>query len=221
MNPPLAAWDLSGDARPLPGGHRNTVLRVGNHVLKTTRRSEAALRWLEPVQTGAATCGLYAPRLLPSRDGSLNVEGWTCEPYCAGVPTSPCDIAGNMRDFHALGGDIPQRPGFASARDLLERDAGGDVDLSAMPGELAASLRAVWSDLAGAETAIHADLNPSNILRDADGRVTLIDWDEARRDVTLFDSADAAHPARQAWEVACCWHIEPDRARTLAHLFSL
>ncbi|MFL4470719.1 phosphotransferase enzyme family protein [Tateyamaria armeniaca] len=221
MTPPLAAWGLSGDIVPLTGGHRNTALRVGTHVLKTTRRSEAALHWLGPVQDVAARCGLFAPRLIPSLSGTLCVEGWTCEPFCEGTETPPDDIAGQVAALHKRGHDLPQRPGFASARDLVSADRGGDIDLAEMPRDLVKALRAQWAQLERPETAIHADLNPTNILRDADGRVTLVDWDEARRDVALFDLADPSHPARRAWEIACCWQIEPERARHLAHLFAV
>ena len=71
-------------------------------------------------------------------------------------------------------------------------------------------------------TLVHGDLNFANLLRCPDGRVTLIDWDECRRDLSLFDLAvlpgARAVEARAllAWEAACSWHREPDYARTMA-----
>ncbi|MEM6372794.1 MAG: phosphotransferase [Pseudomonadota bacterium] len=219
MIPPLEAWGVSGDVRPLTGGHRNTVMRAGGYVLKTTRRSEAALRWLGPVHERAAACGLGAPRLIESRAGTLLVDGWTCEPFCDGRPTGVQEIRSQVSAFHSCGAGGVQRPGFASARDLVTRTAGGDVDLSKMPASLVARLRDAWADLSGADVAIHADLNPSNILKDAEGRICLIDWDEARVDAPLFDTAQTDHAARRAWEIACCWTVEPVRARALARAF--
>ena len=226
MTPPLWAWGLSGDAHPLPGGHRNTVLRVGNHVVKSTRRTEAALRWLEEAQDAAQACGLYAPRLVPSTDGTLCVAGWTCEPYLPGTPTDPAQISRHMTAFHQHAAHLAPRPGCAGALDLITADKGGDVDLSHMPRDLVRRLRAAWRALPDAHTTVHGDLTPDNILTTAEGRIVLLDWDEARRDSPAFDRAtwDGSDPvatrAAQAWEIACCWQIEPDHARALAHQFS-
>ncbi len=128
--------------------------------------------------------------------------------------------------MHSAGADLPQRDGFASARDLLIDQAGGDIDLSAIPPDLVAQLRAAWSAISLETTLVHGDLNPDNILTDHDGTVTLIDWDEARRDHPLFDTAtwsDAQTPiikrAALAWEIACSWRLEPTHARSLASSF--
>ena len=216
MTPPLAAWGVAGDAIALPGGHRNTVLRVGPYVFKTTRRSEAALLWLDPVQDIAARCGLHAPHLIPSQAGALKVDGWTCEPFCEGVETARDEIIEQIGTFHRLATHIPQRPEFCSSWDLLDRDTSADIDLSVMPADLVAQLRRTWRDVAEVRTVIHADLNPSNVLTDTQGRITLIDWDEARVDAPVFDLGDMSEPARVAWEIACCWQIEPAHARKLA-----
>ncbi|WP_299140348.1 phosphotransferase [uncultured Tateyamaria sp.] len=222
--PPLDAWGLSGPVQPLHGGHRNTVLRLGDHVLKSTRRTEAAIAWLVPICRAAARFGLAVPAPIASRSGSLVVDGWTCEPFVDGVPTPPNRVASAMRDLHIRLRSHPQRPGFASARDLCTIDAGGDVDLSDMPPPLVTALRAVWATLPAERTVIHGDLNPSNILTDANGTPHLIDWDEARSDAATFDLATWSHTptprAVLAWEIACCWHIEPERARRLAQQFT-
>lgn len=220
----MDAWGLTGTPVPLPGGHRNTVLRVGDHVLKTTRRSEAAMEWLLPVAGLAANCGLNMPSPIRATSGVIVVEGWTCELFCPGTPTSPTDIADRMVSFHHVAAGMPQRDGFLSARALLANATGGDIDLSVMPPDLVSKLRAAWTHLPDTQTAIHSDLNARNILTANDGTVTLIDWDEARRDAPLFDTATwSGTPdsrAALAWEVASCWQIEPARARQLAQLFS-
>jgi hypothetical protein len=50
----------------------------------------------------------------------------------------------------------------------------------------------------------------------------LLDWDECRRDLVLFDLGHLSkvgtveRRALLAWEVACSWMIEPDHARRVA-----
>jgi hypothetical protein len=227
--PPLAAWGLSADLIPLPGGHRNTVLRTTGDgpawVFKTTRRDMAALAWLTPVQDAARAAGLEAPRLRPGLRGHLRENGWTCEPFVAGTPLSAADmpcLAPALSLFHGTTGAMPQRPGFRAARDLLEMDTGGDIDLTVMPPDIAAACRAVWRVLLDTPVAaIHGDLNPANILRTPSGALCLLDWDEARVDAPLFDGVTPkeqtpeAARARLAWEIACSLRVEQDHARAL------
>lgn len=226
--PPLAAWGLDGSsAEELTGGSRNTVLRIGDVVLKTTRRSEAALRWLLPVQEAARRAGLLVPRSLESTSGTLSADGWTCEERLDGtapvaVPPSLCPM---IKHVHDATYGIAQRPGFASVTDMPAQGLHGDVDMDAIPAQIAATLRRVWADMpVGRECAIHADIYPENLLIVPDGRLALIDWDEARRDRPVFDLAafEEHRPAASlAWEVACSWTLEPDYAqRMLARLLS-
>jgi len=227
VTPPLDAWNLSGTPIALPGGHRNTVLRVGDYVVKTSRRSEDALRWLAPAQDIARAAGLHTPRLIESTSGPLRVDGWTCVPYLPGTPTEPAQIADRIARMHARSHALPQRPGFASARDLRTDTDGSDIDLTDMPTDLVARIRHAWAAVADRPiAAVHGDLNPSNILTQPDGTHVLIDWDEAHQNLTLFDTGtwDASDPvvvrARQAWEIACSWQIEPEHAQALAQLFT-
>lgn len=226
MTPPLGAWGLTGTPVPLPGGHRNTVLRVGQHVLKTTRRSEPAIEWLLPVSRIAATCGLNMPCPMRSRSGTFVVDGWTCEPFCVGGPTPPEAIGDRIRRLHNAATDLPQRDGFASARDLLTKQVGGDIDLTAMPPDLTAHIKAAWQAIGNETTVVHGDLNRANILTDGNGVTTLIDWDEARCDHPLFDTVTLSDTpplvtrrATLAWEIACSWHLEPAHARALVPSF--
>ncbi|MEL6566244.1 MAG: phosphotransferase [Pseudomonadota bacterium] len=226
MTAPLDAWGLTGTPQSLAGGHRNRVLRVGPHVLKSTRRSEAAVAWLLPVLDAAASAGFVVAPPIRSAAGVLVVEGWTCEPFLPGLPSDVAAVGDRIRAFHARARAMPQRPGFAGSQELLVRDQGGDVDLSRMPAPLVRELRAAWAGVAHVpQGVVHGDLGPGNLLCDADGRYGLIDWDEARRDLLIFDTGSGAPRdtatarAAQAWEIACCWQIEPGRARTLARAF--
>lgn len=227
MNGPQPeAWGLDGVPHPLQGGARNQVFRLNGHVFKSTRRSEAALAWLGPVQTAARAAGFLVPRLLRSRRGRWSEQGWTCETFIEARPSERGNltrIVGQMARFHTATRDMAQRPGFASALALLDSPSGGDVDLSALPPDLAEACRAAWWAVRqGPVTVVHGDLNPSNLLWNKDNQPVLLDWDECRRDLILFDqvplseSGPAAEKAALAWEIACCWHVEPQRAKVLA-----
>ncbi|WP_147106365.1 phosphotransferase [Tateyamaria sp. syn59] len=225
MNPPLGAWGLTGTPVPLPGGHRNTVLRVGDHVLKTTRRSEAAMSWLLPVIDGLERVGLSAPRPIRSLRGTLIVDGWTCEPFFNGARCDPSYLKQVWPRFAHETRGIQQRQAFASATALLHLPRGGDINLTHLPPPLTRAIRAAWWALDRKPPCVtHGDLNASNLIR-ADDRVIVIDWDEARVDHPGFDrvALDQGTPAEKhaatAWEIACSWRIEPDHARTLVKPF--
>ncbi|MEL6642516.1 MAG: phosphotransferase [Pseudomonadota bacterium] len=214
----------------MAGGARNTVLRtVGlgrNLVFKTTTRGLDAIHWLTDVHRHAEDAGLVIPRYLPSLGGNLVEAGWTCEPLIEGQPFSTGDlptIAPLIAAFHNATNAIAQRPGFRSSTDLLIEDTGGDVDLRTMPEPIVTACRAAWARVADTPTGVvHGDLNPSNLIWTTDGRAALLDWDECRRDLALFDAVQVTkatadeRAAALAWEVACCWCTEPERARKLA-----
>ncbi|WP_298843725.1 phosphotransferase [uncultured Roseobacter sp.] len=218
---------------PLPGGARNAVWRSlpGTHpsvVFKTTRRCAGGLAWLGPVQAQARIAGFEVPELIRSTNGHLSERGWTCEPFIEGELAAPEEmvrLAPLMARFHLLTQGLSQRPGFASAEALIDAYTGGDVDLLAMPPGLVRACRAAWRATAGGEAGIiHGDLNPRNVIRTPRGTYALLDWDEARYDWLLFDRTpvEGVGPSGKtalaiaAWEVACCWQIEPQRARALA-----
>jgi aminoglycoside phosphotransferase (APT) family kinase protein len=78
---------------------------------------------------------------------------------------------------------------------------------------------------------VHGDLGLNNILVTEAGEFCLVDWDEARVDVTRFDTlalqkalgqklTDGEERLLLSWEIAVCWLVEPDYARRLASEFS-
>ncbi|MEM9426749.1 MAG: phosphotransferase [Pseudomonadota bacterium] len=165
------------------------------------------------------------PRLIPSERGHLSEAGWTAEPFLEGQSIDPermAALAPIVTRFQRLSHTLPQRPGFVSAREFRHKTKGGDIDLGAMPDGVAAACRAAFAALDDRTAIIHSDLTPSNILITPDGHIALIDWDEARRDHPAFDLAQLGQMTevdtrtRLAWEVACCWKTEPERARALA-----
>ncbi|PIL21615.1 hypothetical protein P775_03425 [Puniceibacterium antarcticum] len=230
--PPIERWGIAAELVPLVGGHRNLVFKTAGLgfgrelVFKSTQRPEAAMRWLAGVQEIARATGFVVPEQMAGRNGHLVEDGWICENFVEGEPFSPEDVPSVLPlvlAFHGATAGVPQRPGFLSSRDLIQESYGGDVDLRAMPIDLVSSCREAWLTVSERMYAvIHGDLNSGNLIRCPDGRVSLIDWDECRRDLVLFDieplrgGDEEERRARLAWEVACSWLIEPVHARQIA-----
>lgn len=232
MQEALAAWGNPEFVGILGGGNRNTVweIRLGGQRLasRTSRRSPASLEWEISLLDHLARNGMRVPVAVPALDGRRHVQGVIVQTWLDGRPPAPGDwpaVATALRKLHQLTANWPQRPGFASTRDLLVTSRGGDVDLSVMPPEAVAACRRAWARLEGTPQAVvHGDPGPANIR--ITGRVAgLLDWDEARRDYSDLDLADlpvrslprtrqeAARPAVTAWETASGWGIEPSYAR--------
>jgi len=235
----LKAWGNFEIIKKLEGGYRNTVILVKKnnsyYVAKTTRRSEAALEWLELIYGFALQAGFIVPDFIRTVNGTLKQGAVSLERFIVGEPVTASDFSAvyeAITDFHFLTKELPQRPGFASSQDLLALNSGGDVDLSRMPQALVFACREAWKGLENEEmSVIHGDLNASNIIKTKKGKYALVDWDEARFDVSLFDrlaltkqtnkvqKADAFRKAALAWEIAVCWHIEANYAQDLAKRF--
>lgn len=231
----LAPWQATRVLQTLEGGFRNEVYLVERDgaklVAKTTRRSPAAIVWLNEVLDCAEAAGFVVPRFIASDDGRFQVGGLTLETYLVGKPLAKQDLpilAQQLHSFHQLTKHIAQRPGFLAAVDLLEQVSGGDVDLSRMPVDLVIACRKAWRVLLGLPQAVvHGDLTTNNVLQLPDGRYGLLDWDEARVDASVFDSyavgievSAALQRAALAWEIAVCWHIEPEYASKMARILT-
>ena len=225
----LKAWGEWQVLRELEGGYRNKVYLVKNGdelaVAKTTGRSKEALEWLEPVFDSAEEAGFVVPRFIKTKNGNISFEGITLETFIEGKAFTSEEmpvILPLLERFHHKTADVAQRPDFASSLDLLREPRGGDVNLSHMPKGLVKRCRDAWEALEGhPQSAIHGDINPSNLLHMSDDRVALLDWDEARVDASIFDmsfikTSEDLRRAFLAWEVATCWLVEPSYAKTLA-----
>lgn len=215
------------------GGHRNAVWLVQDprgvrYTAKSSRRSEAALAWLAPLQAAAVKAGFAVPALIPAADGRLAPNGWTLEPFVTGPKAQDLrPLADRIIAFHYHAPAVPQRLGFASLPALLQQMQGGDVDLTMLSTPLVTRLRAAWQPFADQSChPIHGDLSPANVILGPDGP-TLIDWDEARVDLPFLDlrAAQASTPdqdrAHMALEIASCWHREPAHARYLLARFDV
>lgn len=232
MREVLSAWGQPVVVGALGGGHRNTVLeiRLGGRrlVARLSRREPASLDWEIALLDHLASHGLRVPVAVPSLDGRPHVDGVTVQTWLDGTPPGPRDwpaVTAALRQLHHLTSGWPQRPGFASTRELITADRGGDVDLSVMPVDAVAACRRAWAQLAGRpEAVVHGDPGPANIRVHEDG-IGLLDWDEARVDYTDLDLADlpasgpsspqlnTAQIAVTAWEAANGWLVEPSYAR--------
>lgn len=230
----LDAWGEVTVVGPLGGGNRNSVLELllnGRRVVaRESRRPAASLDWELDLLDHLSGHGVRVPAAVPARDGRRHVSGVVVQTWLDGDPPGPRDwprVAATLRRVHDLTRDRPQRPGFASTRALLTAERGGDVDLTLMPADAVAAVRAAWADLAGtspAEAVVHGDPGPANI-RVTPAGVGLLDWDEARVDATDLDLAElpgrhlpparlaAARTAATAWEAANGWTVEPSYAR--------
>ncbi len=229
--PDLSAFGDVTLVAPLTTAPSQSVWRVELDgramVAKATRRDQAALAWLLPVQAAARAAGFLVPEMRATPRG-FAPSGWVLETFMDGRPTLPVQMHAlhpMLRALHRMAGAVDQRPGFASTRDLMARDLGGDVNLAQMPADLVVALRAAWARMTGAEVALHGDLRESNILMTPQGPA-LLGWNNARRDLAIYDAGavQTASPpqirARLAWEIACCWTQEPTRARALVAEFA-
>jgi aminoglycoside phosphotransferase (APT) family kinase protein len=234
MHKALQSWGDWTILAPFTGGYRNAAFLVEQRgvrrVAKSTRRDEHAMRWLKRVHKAARRADFKTPDLLENADGLLVVEGVTLETFIDGQPPSLEQLETmipQIEAFHTLTRHIEQRPGFASSLELLRESHGGDVNLSTMPRDLVTRCRAQW----GAynkfpQSVIHGDLNINNVVV-SDGQFGLVDWDEARVDISHFDTLVLKKAIGQrlspedellldTWEIAVCWTVEPAHARRIA-----
>ncbi|KMW60647.1 hypothetical protein AIOL_000811 [Candidatus Rhodobacter oscarellae] len=233
--PDPEAWGLPPGSgfEPLSKSDPGAVLRgTGRnrgYVFRKTRRSEAALAWLDLLHAPVARAGLILLVPAPTVERARSWQGWTAEPYLSSRPLHPHRLSGlraALRRMHDLGAGLPQRPGFAAARAVMTRGGGGDIDLSAMPRDVARACRMAWEPIPDQPLGlVHGALTPQSAGVAASGKLVLYDWDAARIDHPLFDAVAVgaaddpmAKRAALAYETARIWSTEPDRARTLAAL---
>ncbi len=242
----LSAWSTTAQVEgQVGGGHRNRIwaVRIGGrrYAARLSTRPDATLDWEIQLLDHLYAAGMSVPAVLRTRDGRARVDGLILFSWLDGhPPASESDwrlVTDQLTRLHELTTGWSQRPLFRSSLQLLEEPAGGDVDLDVMPEDVVRRVRDAWRAVAdGPISVVHGDPGAGNIRRQG-GRVGLIDWDEARVDVSLLDLAALpldfvpvvgqgglalARRAAIAWEVANGWVPEPAYAqRRLAELDSM
>lgn len=228
--PPIHSWGISAKLVPLTGGHRNIVMRTvgltNELVFKSTRRNLKAVKWLLRVHTCARQSGFVVPNMRVSESGCLIENGWICEEFIIGERMVTKDLPNlepKIASFHALTINLPQRPGFRSSLEMLTHLRGGDINFEGMPSSIVEICRDAWQQLSNSPVSVvHGDINCCNLLRTKEGGIALLDWDECRRDYSIFDNGPLSGASKSikrallAWEVACSWWLEPEYAHGLA-----
>jgi Ser/Thr protein kinase RdoA (MazF antagonist) len=230
----LAPWSRNATVEGrLGAGIRDAVYRVRlagePAVARRTNRAPASLEWELDLLEFLEANQFVVPSVVRTAAGARHAGGVIVTRWIDGrAPAGDADwhaVAHELGRLHRLTLGWPARPGFRSARELLTEWRGGDVDLSQMPRAVLRLVRSAWEELPdGPYPVVHGDPGPSNVKL-VDGRVALLDWDEARVDCPWFDLADLpvrvldeavealARAAAHAWEAANGWIVEPAYAR--------
>jgi Ser/Thr protein kinase RdoA (MazF antagonist) len=205
------------------GGERCSV--------RVSRQSPAALDWEMDLLEFLSEHGIRVHLPVRTQDGCRHVNGVVMFTWIEGRPPEAhrdwLAVTRVLEEVHELTTEWSQRPGFSSTTELMDTDRGGNVDLTAIPTEVAELCRTAWRVLEGWPTSVvHGDPGTDNIL--IGQGISLIDWDEARVDASVLDLVEiprwqmdslidnellALKAASDAWEVACSWELEPDYAR--------
>jgi len=211
MIPDLSAWGSCDVIKPLKGGYRSAphlITRADETlVVRRTTRSEPQLRWLYRCIRLARRAGLNPPQMIPTKRGHWAHKGWRMERFIKGTPVTAYDLAdlrAPLRRFHAASKSLPPC--------RLTRPLG-------LPPQLANILSRTLPK--GPACAIHGDLHKGNVIRNTDGKLCLIDWDEARTGPPALDAMHlsrktaAQRRAHYATEALEGWALEPEFARML------
>lgn len=217
-----------------PGATRRHV-RVGELdgrrvVVRRSRHGGDALAWQLDLLEELSAAGVGVPSTVPTADGRRHADGLLVEEHVAGAPPDGEEAwtraAAAVATLHRVTTGHDQRPGAVTSADLQHAATGGDVDLGAMPDEVASALRGVWRALPPSPgCVVHGALSSRRILVDGDD-VVIVDWDAARVDHPWFDLAalpagawpeggdvHLARAAGLAWATASAWRTDPGEAR--------
>ena len=209
MTQALEAWGSVSEPRPFHAG-RSRLWRVtlegGQWLARQHGESEASLRWLDRAHAAAERAGIVVPRLRLARNGCFGVGGWTLEPLLEGRAAGPAGLARLAplcARSHRLTRRFPDRPGHKP-----------------MARRLQVAIDPAWFPTARM-AAVHGDLHAGNLIRLGDGRIALVDWEEARRDDVGFNDMRPRSVLHAANETAACWRAEPARARRMVRQLQL
>jgi Ser/Thr protein kinase RdoA (MazF antagonist) len=222
-----ARWGLAPlpPAEPLRGGHKNTLLRCGNVVLRVERRDPESVAWEHELTAFLAHDVPEVVTPLAALDGSTFAETdgivVSVLPFVEGSPLDRDDeaqrlaVARLLARLHWVGRiwkrPRPDRPAFANLD--LEVNAWWDVRIVEMPPVLARAYERSREWLAAPpwleRGAVHGDVYRGN-FRVRDRRIRgVLDWEDARVDWPAWELANAT------WEVCkdeACDRLDPERS---------
>jgi len=206
-------WGLAPlpPAEPLEGGHKNTLLRCGDVVLRVEERDPESVAWEHELTAFLSHDVPEVVTPLAALDGSTFAETdgvvVAVLPFVAGAPLDRDDdaqrlgVARLLARLHWVGRvwkrPRPDRPAFADLD--LEVNAWWDLRIVEMAPVLARAYERSREWLAAAPLlgrgAVHGDIYRGN-LRVRDGRIVgIVDWEDARVDWPAWELANAT------WEV--------------------
>lgn len=201
------AWDLPPHtvAQPLGGGYHNTLLRVGDVVVRIEDHSTESVAWEHELLAWLAPEMPEVVQPLRSRDGtSYRVVGDTTVsllPYVEGTHDREPDMADVLARLHRRGAEWPEarpRPGRPAYVELdWERNDWWDwTAIAEKPPELVRAFEHARAWVASTPslvtTPVHGDIAPQNVITHGGRVVALLDWEYARLDWPALELANAA-----------------------------
>jgi len=209
----------------LAGGHKNTLLRCGDVVLRVEQRDPESVAWEHELTAFLSHDIPEVVTPLAALDGSTFAETdgvvVSVLPFVEGTSLDRDDedqrleVARLLARLHWVGRvwrrQRPDRPAFADLD--LEVNAWWDLRIIEMPPVLARAYERSRAWLAAApwlgRGAVHGDLYRGN-LRVRDRRICgVLDWEDARVDWPAWELANAT------WEVCkdeACDRLDPERS---------
>lgn len=117
-------------------------------VVRRSKRSDAALAWELDLIEEVRRRGLGAPEIVATAASDRSRDGVVIQHRVPGArPASLEDwlaVAEYLTTLHTSLRSFGQRPGFVSSIDLVDVDAGGDVDLTEMPAHAVEEAAVSW-----------------------------------------------------------------------------
>ncbi len=233
MNIPIEQWPGLEVHRAITTGNRSSVWRgvlEGKPVaIRSSKRSEASLDWELDLLGALASLDFLVPEPIPTQSGKLRFGSWTVQVWIEGKPpTTEFDwqlVTAELRRLHRSLDGYRQRPGACSVTELRQVRRSIDADLDQTPSPIVEHCLPYFDAyLKDHNRVIHGDPGADNIRITPDGKVGLLDWDEARVDVPDLDLVSLGAPglsglrrgeaeaAVHAWETLNGWLVEPDYA---------
>jgi thiamine kinase-like enzyme len=187
----------AGPPAPLDGGitNRNYRMRLGaaDYVIRLPGKDTSLLgidRAAERIANEAAAGLAIAPPVAAAGEDYLVTRFIECRPVTAAeLADGPGDVARALRAFHDHGPPLPTRfwvPELVDDYATIVRVRGGSLP-DGYEHARRTSQRIAEARPLSAPVPCHNDLLTANLIRDADGRLLLVDWEYAGMGDPYFD----------------------------------